>query len=301
MMETETGPPLRQASTLILVRPYRNKFQVYLLKRNVKSAFMGGYHVFPGGTIDAEDRNAGLWRRHVDMEAKTILKRFGRNDDLEETLAYCIAALREAFEEAGVLLACRQAPGGKKLEEIYNRCLAGPPPKGWLKELVELNGWLLVLNRLKRWSHWITPTLMKQRYDTRFFLTILSEDQACTPDGYEATSGLWLTPQEGLLGNLEGGIPLSPPTLVTLHQLLQYRKLSSLEEALKERQWGEAVFPRLIPLDDDAIILEPWDPDYRKEDVFIKTQTLETVVLPIDAPFSRLWLHDGIWRAVARS
>lgn len=102
------------------------------------------------------------------------------------------------------------------------------------------------------------------------------------------------------MDNLEGRVPLSPPTLVTLHELSGYRRLADLEGALETRPWGLPIFPRLVPFENGAVILEPWDPDYRRDDITFAPQTLEKAVLPLEAPFTRLWLHNGIWRAVAR-
>ena len=101
------------------------------------------------------------------------------------------------------------------------------------------------------------------------------------------------------MGNLNGHIPLSPPTLVTLHELAAYRRMEDLENALESRGWGEAIFPRLVPLKNGAVILEPWDKHYGRDDITFDPQTLENAVLPIETPFSRIWLFEGIWRAVA--
>jgi 8-oxo-dGTP pyrophosphatase MutT (NUDIX family) len=298
-METKSPKTPRPAATVILIRPHENEFQVYLLKRNEKSGFMGGFYVFPGGTVDSEDRDAGIWQQRVDMDAEEIAHRLGGGMDMEDILAYGVAALRETFEEAGVLLVRQARQRADDLEKICSRRLAEPLPRGWFKELIVSEGWVLAFSRLKRWAHWITPELMKRRYDTRFFLTVLSERQVCRPDRRETVHGLWITPREGLMGNLDGGIPLSPPTLVTLHELSRYRRMKDLESSLESRSWGASLFPRLVPVENGAVILEPWDPHHRQDVITLDPQTLEKAVLPIEAPFSRIWLHNGIWRTVA--
>jgi len=297
-MEIKNLKTPRPAATVILIRPQAEAFQVYLLKRNEKSGFMGGYYVFPGGTLDSEDHDPGIWRQHIDMEVDEVVRRLGGGMDMEEILAYGVAALRETFEEAGVLLVQQDRPYEDAPAEICSRRLAEPLQKGWFRELIVSQGWKLALGRLKRWSHWITPELMKQRYDTRFFLAVLCGGEVCRPDGHEAVHGLWVTPQEGLLGNLDGVIPLSPPTLVTLHELSRYPCRADLESALESRSWGAALFPLMVPVENGAVILEPWDPHFREEVVALDPQTLEKSVLPIEAPFSRIWLYNGIWRAV---
>ena len=269
-----------------------------MLKRNEKSGFMGGYYVFPGGTVDSEDRDPEIWLQHVDMDVEEIVHRLGGGMDIENILAYGVAALRETFEEAGVLLVRQAQQREDDLERICSRRLAEPLSRGGFRELIVSEGWMLAFSRLKRWAHWITPELMKRRYDTRFFLTILSEEQVCWPDKRETVHGLWITPREGLMENLDGRIPLSPPTLVTLYELSGYRRMKDLESALESRSWGAALFPRLVPVQNGAVILEPWDPKHRQDVVTFDLQTLEKAVLPIEAPFSRIWLHNGIWRAV---
>jgi len=298
-METKSPVTPRPAATVILIRPHRDEFQVYLLKRNEKSGFMGGYYVFPGGTVDPEDRDAGIWEQHVDRGVEEIVHRLGGGIDIENILAYGVAALRETFEEAGVLLVRQARQREDDLEGICSRRLAGPLSRGWFRDLIVSEGWMLAFSRLKKWAHWITPELMKRRYDTRFFLTVLSEEQVCRPDRHETVHGLWISPREGLMGNLDGRIPLSPPTLVTLDELSRYHRLQDLESAIESRSWGAALFPRLVPVENGAVILEPWDPHYRQDVITFDPQMLEKAVLPIQAPFSRIWLHQGIWRTVA--
>ena len=297
-METKIPEIPRSAATVILIRPHRDEFQVYLLKRNENSGFMGGYYVFPGGTVDSEDHGAGIWQQHVDMAVEEMVLRLGGGMDIEDILAHGVAALRETFEEAGVLLVRQARQREDDLERICRRRSVGPLSRGWFRELIVSESWMLAFSRLKRWSHWITPELMKRRYDTRFFLTVLSGEQVCFPDRQETIHGLWVSPREGLMGNLDGRIPLSPPTLVTLYELSRYRRMRELENALESRNWGAALFPRLVPMQNGAVILEPWDPEHRQAVVTFDLQTLEKAVLPIEAPFSRIWLHKGIWRAV---
>jgi hypothetical protein len=90
---------------------------------------------------------------------------------------------------------------------------------------------------------------------------------------------------------------LSPPTLVTLHELLQYTTLSDLKVRAKRKFWGEPRLPRFIHLDEGALILEPWDPMIRQQ-FEITPGRLQRLILPLGHSFSRLWYHEGIWRPV---
>lgn len=286
----------RLASTVILTRQVGEELQVYLLKRNAKSGFMAGNYVFPGGTVDLEDRNTDFWKSHVDIDLESLSRQLGGNLSGEEALSYGVTAIREMFEEAGVFLAYRKKQNKGDMEKLCTLRMTSGLSKGWLQELV-VDGWILEMSRLGRWAHWITPELMPRRYDTRFFMVFMPSSQQCIPDSTETTHGIWIGPEKGLSGNLKGDIPLSPPTLVTLHELLKFSSLKALKKEMKTRTWGETMLPRLIPSRSGALILEPWDPIYN-QNTKVETSGLETAILPPCEPFSRLWFHEGLWKPV---
>lgn len=291
----------RQASTVILARQEGLEFQVYLLKRSLKSGFMAGNYVFPGGTVDLEDRDTNFWKSCVDIEPESILSRLGGNLSVEEALYYGIAAIRETFEEAGVFLAHRKEQTKSDLESLNDMRMTSGLSRGWLRNLVTDEGWILELSGLGRWSHWITPELMPKRYDTRFFMVFMPRDQECTPDLIETTHGIWISPEKGLAGNFKGDIPLSPPTLVTLHELLKFSNLKALKKEMKTRTWGEALLPRLIASHQGKMIVEPWDPMFKQvfnKEGDIKITNLAKEILPPGEPFSRIWFNKGLWQPV---
>jgi len=294
----ETGVKPRPASTIVLVREERSAFDVYLLKRSGESGFFPGNYVFPGGAVSSQDRDANLWSRHSDLDLQGVERRLGGNLPAAEALAYGVAAIRETFEEAGVLLASRAQASEPGLLAVCERRKVEKLSRGWLREWAVSDHWQLLLSNLTRWAHWITPEAIKPRFDTRFFLTFVPADQECSPDQQETIHGIWVTPQQGLEANLRGEIPLSPPTLVTLQELLQYSALKELREEAKSREWGDSRVPRLVRVEKGAVILEPWDPMIQEEEVEFDLGTLKKLVLPVGQPFSRLWLYEGIWRPV---
>jgi 8-oxo-dGTP pyrophosphatase MutT (NUDIX family) len=300
LTKTKNGDPAipKPAATVILVRQYLNDLQVFLLKRSAKSGFMAGNYVFPGGTVDAEDQDFQLWKKWVDLDIDGIVKQLGENLDVEAAMAFSVAAVRETLEEAGVFLAHKQKANAQDLERICQLRLGPDLPKEWFQKLVVSEGWTLALSKLYRWSHWITPQRMSRRFDTRFFLATMPSNQVCHPDSRETTHGLWINPQEGLAGNLEGKIPLSPPAVITLHELSQYQNLNDLMKAAKVRRWGKPLLPRLIPLEKGAVIVEPWDSMYGHKKIHINGDQLSDAVLPIGKSFSRIWCQDGVWRPV---
>jgi len=293
MAKTNHAPAKpRLASTVILIRQVGEELQTYLLKRNAKSRFMAGNYVFPGGTVDIEDCNTDFWKSHVDMDLESLCLQLGGNLSGEEALIYCVSAIRELFEEAGVFLVHRKKQNKGDIKKLCSLRMSSGLSKGWLQELV-VDGWILELSRLGRWAHWITPELMPQRYDTRFFLVFMPNGQECTPDFIEATHGIWVNPKKGIAGNSKGEIPLSPPTLVTLHELLNFSSLKALKKEMKIRTWGKALLPRMIASHQGKMFLEPWDPMFNQK-VDINTSGLKKVILPPGEPFSRLWFHEGL-------
>jgi 8-oxo-dGTP pyrophosphatase MutT (NUDIX family) len=289
----------RAASTVVLVRAHGTGFQVYLLKRSGQSGFFPGTYVFPGGTVASEDRDADLWLRHSDLDLPGVEKGLGGILPATEMLAYGVAAIRETFEEGGVLLASRSQETDSGLQAIGETRKVKRLSKGWFREWAVSGGWHLQLSRLAPWAHWITPEAFKPRFDTRFFLAFVPAHQECSPDKEETTHGIWVTPEQGLEANLRGETPLSPPTLVTLHELLQHNMLNELRKEVSRRGWGEPRLPRVIPVEKGAVILEPWDPMIHEKEGGLDLAALRELVLPVGEPFSRLWLYEGIWRPVA--
>jgi len=295
----KTAQPIAEAATVILTRERTGKLQIYLLQRSTQSGFMAGNYVFPGGTLDAEDRDTDLFALHSDLDLWSIADRFGGDLVAEKALAFCVAAIRETFEEAGVLLAHREKNLDVKLTQVCELRSTASLDKNWLVKLVAGRGWHLRLTALSPWSHWITPAKMKRRYDTRFFLAHMPAGQSCQPDSRETVQGLWIGPEEALTGNLDGTISLSPPTLVTLHELLRYRNLADLQADARQGSWGPAITPRLVPLAKGAVIVEPWDPQYLETEIRIDPGQLPTAVLPVGEPFSRIWFNGHLWRPVS--
>ncbi len=289
---------ISEAATVILTRERAGRLQVYLLKRSVKSGFMAGNYVFPGGTLDPEDRDIDLFESRSDLDPSAIATRLGGDLPAEKALAFCVAAIRETLEEAGVFLAHHKENLDEKMAQVGSLRLTANLTKDWFAKLVAGSGWRLTLTALSRWSHWITPEQMKRRFDTRFFLADMPAGQTCQPDARETVQGLWTSPEEGLAGNMDGTIPLSPPTLVTLHELLTYRSLKDLQAESCRRTWGQAISPRLVPLTRGAVIVEPWDPQYREKEICIDLDHLPTSILPVGQAFSRIWYDGRLWRPV---
>jgi len=287
----------RPSATVILVRREGEEASIYLLRRSRRSGFMGGFYVFPGGSVETRDRGPH-WYRHLDMAPQQFAEKFGDDPDCDEILAHLVAAVRETIEEAGVLLADRSAPpAGGDPQAAGRPRRRGHGSGNWFAEEIAKGGWRLSASRLYPWARWITPEQMRSRFDTRFFLAVMPEGRRCRPDGRETVHGVWSTARMALEANCEGRIPLSPPTLMTLQGLLKYPGYDALLQAAEHRRWGNAKMPRLVRLQKgDKMIMAPWDPDYSKGP--FETDIRRAELLPAGAAFSRMLLKEGCWRPI---
>ena len=180
--------PARAAASVLLGRDGPSGPELFLLARNRSSSFASGALVFPGGAVDEADRSPALRARAQGAE--------GLDDD---ALAFRIAAIREAFEECGLLLA-RDAGSGvlvgrTRVEKIKRRCasaLAGHSLD--MRVLAEAEDLVLACDQLVPFAHWITPQTQPKRFDTHFFLAGAPADQEARHDGHESTASVWITP-----------------------------------------------------------------------------------------------------------
>ncbi len=285
---------LRKASTVILVRDNeQGQLEVYLLRRSQQSSFMPGLYVFPGGSLEPWDENPGLPENGWDQPLAMVLERLGQGLTPRQAMAHLLAAMRETFEEVGVLLAEERGwETQSSLPEKFTmetRCF---------KDVLLGQDTRLQASRFSTWAHWITPEAMPMRFDTRFYLALHPQGQICMPDQVETTHGLWIRPMDAVLGNYEARIPLSPPALVSLQELSQFRNLKELRIKAWDRGWGSPRIPRAFRSPSGPMLLMPWDQDYSSEDPGrgMHNSCIE-YANPLE-PFSRLIWQDGIWRAV---
>jgi 8-oxo-dGTP pyrophosphatase MutT (NUDIX family) len=291
---------VRPASTVILVREQGGAPAVYITQRSLKSGFMGGNYVFPGGKVDAGDEDTAFWARKGDISRAAVARRLHDPSEKLALLAFAVAAIRETWEEAGVLLADLESGGaGLLLTSLLASRDERAPDGDWLRSHLVVKGGLLTYSALWPWSHWITPTAMKARFDTRFFIAFMPDGQTCHPDSYETVEGRWMTPRHALEANEQGRVNLSPPTLVTLHNLLAYETFSALKAALPRPGWGPVLMPKMLVPKVGPMIIQTWDPDYADPEKTLPAVEADLQRLPVGAPFSRLWNDKGTWRPVA--
>ena len=245
----------RDAATVALLRDSPTGPEVYLLRRVRAMAFAGGMHVFPGGSVDPADAAAETaW---AGPPASAWARSLGCAEPLARALV--CAAVRETFEESGVLLA------GPSPDEV----LADVSTDDWeaervalearqhsLSELLARRSLVLRADLLRPLAHWITPEVEPRRFDTRFFLARMPEGQVCREVGGEADQRVWVRPADALAA----GLQMMPPTAVTLRDLAGHGDVSA---ALAAERRIVPVLPRLVVADDDSVaFLLPGDAGY---------------------------------------
>lgn len=214
---------IRPAATLVLTRDTVEGLQVLLLQRTWEAVFMPGYYVFPGGGVD---NNEILGRQHVlgpeDAEISQTMS-------LDEGGAdYMLAAVRECFEEAGILLA--QTGDGKNVtadHPVHQQRDALFRGKVAFADLCRQHRLTIPLDRLAYLGHWTTPPGPPRRFDTRFFIAPAPEGQAASHDGTETIDQVWLAPTEALDDHRAGRRLLGLPTLQTLRLLSDFNTTES--------------------------------------------------------------------------
>jgi 8-oxo-dGTP pyrophosphatase MutT (NUDIX family) len=248
------------AATVTLVRDAPGGLEVLLLERSQSLKFMPGAFVFPGGALDPGDslpEVQSLCAGPADADASRALgiDRGG--------LAYWIAAIREAFEEAGILLAYDgegrlielNGTAGERFQK--HRQLLDRGRHGEFGNVLRAEGLRLATDRLRYFGHWITPVAVPRRYDTRFFLAIAPAHQEASPDRTETVSHVWLRPRDALAQRERLGLRF--PTIKTLERI---GGCATVADAVAEVVASPAVRPLLPRITRDGRTLLPGEPGY---------------------------------------
>jgi 8-oxo-dGTP pyrophosphatase MutT (NUDIX family) len=251
----------RPAATVVVLRDSSTGPEVFMVRRHEGTAFMGGAHVFPGGRVDAADHGADEgWCDGIAQAVRQL-------DDLPraDALAYHVAASRELFEEAGVLLA-RNAEGAfvslagdadhERFRQDRKEVHGGRMP---LRSVIEREHLRLALDTLVLFAHWVTPPIDTRQFDTRFFMTRVPPHQTPAHDDTETTHSVWMTPAVAIAQSLNHEIVLPPPTWSTLRELEPF---GSVEEALAWARQRRVVsrMPLLFEQDGRRMLVVPGDP-----------------------------------------
>lgn len=238
MTDTTTDPQSRpaatpvSAATILLLRDgAAGQLEVFMVVRHQQIDFASGALVFPGGKVDPQDTAPGVLARLASYP--------GANPAQSQLRA---AAIREAFEESGILLA---RPAGNT-----GFAAAGAHVDAWrhglnaqsltLSDMLALGDLQLACDALLHFAQWITPPIMPKRFDTHFYLARVPAEQVAAHDGHENIDSLWITPQQAVADAQAGRRTIIFPTLANLIRLAQY---PSVDAALA----GAAAMP-VVPV-----------------------------------------------------
>ena len=251
-MPVPEAVPARPAATVVLVRAHPQAgVEVFMVRRHVRSEFVPDAFVFPGGSVAPGDRTSEMTAgccTPVEHSAVTLGSGFRA------------AAIRECFEEAGVLLARRDgselviAPDALPRFTTYR----GQLHSGHLTlaDLASREKIVLATADLLHWAHWITPEAFPKRFDTHFFLARMPAFQSASHDELETTAGVWVQPEEALSRFKQSEFPL---VFATIHQLRALSGLDSIEAAWERfgSRWPNTIMPRVVQRDGRDVILLP--------------------------------------------
>ena len=255
---------LRDAATVLILRDGDEGLEVFMLRRNLNSDFVGGAYVFPGGAVDPADR-------HLDLEPVCE----GRSDAdasrrlgiAEGGLAFWVAAIRESFEEAGVLLACDMdgyvdLDAEHGVERWAHHRQQVDTGQLTMVDLCRLEGLRLAVGDMHYFGHWITPEGAPRRYDTRFFLAAAPPNQTPLHDDHEVIANAWLRPADAIARCASGELTMMPPTLSSLKAIARFDTAAEALAAATEITDVPTILPRIIAYDGGVRIVLPGDPAY---------------------------------------
>jgi 8-oxo-dGTP pyrophosphatase MutT (NUDIX family) len=239
----------RDAATVVLLRdaPDGSGVETYLMRRQQAMTF-GGLYVFPGGVVDPTDATVDIaWSG---PDAAWWARRLGCTEPLARALV--CAAVRETFEESGVLLAgptAHEVLADVSTDEWEAERVALEAHEQSLSQLLARRGLVLRADLLRPMAHWITPEIEKRRFDTRFFLAALPAGQVCREAGNEADHSVWVKP------SATGDLPLLLPTVTALKTVAD---LPDVATGLTRPWEFETIRPVLEITDDGGTVLVPY-------------------------------------------
>ncbi len=245
--------------------------EVLMVRRNLRSDFVGGAYVFPGGAVDLLDGGVeaeALSAGRSDAEASALLG-VGSGG-----LAYWVAVVRETFEEAGLLLARRE--GGPDLlagdpEEEARFAAARAAVNAGTRRFLDLcrdERLQLGVGDIHYFAHWITPRGAPRRYDTRFFVAAAPPGQIAAHDAGETIAEVWISPHHALARHRAGEIEIIFPTIRNLQAIGRFATSAELlEAAARASSAVPTIEPRVVPDGNGMRIVLPGDPSYERAPV----------------------------------
>lgn len=226
----------RPAATIVLLRDGRDDLEVLLMRRSRNAGFVPGAYVFPGGRVDGADATPDVIARLEGLTPQAAEERLGLPGAEPPAIAYYLAALREAFEETGILIGRREdgsaaltAGSDPAVDRIRDDVMEDRIGFGEALARMECS---IDGSAVAYLAHWITPLAEPRRFDTRFFAARVASGAEPIVDPREMTDALWIAPARALDRYRSGGLPMVFPTIKTLEQLSAFRDTASALERI---------------------------------------------------------------------
>jgi 8-oxo-dGTP pyrophosphatase MutT (NUDIX family) len=253
LQTVDNHAPAAPSASVVLLRDRPGGLEVFLLRRHGASDVLGGVHVFPGGKLDREDAD---WTDRLDRTPAELHSLLGEPElQPGEAAGLFVAAIREVFEETGLLFADIDVD---RAQQAWAALRGGTR----FDELLAPMGVTLQAGALQPWSRWITPKLrgvVRKRFDTRFFVAAVPAGQEPRHDEHEATEGLWLAPREALRQYWDGRIEFAPPQIMGLAHLARHASVASVVAAARARM-PPCIRPLPQDVDGERVMCYPGDP-----------------------------------------
>jgi 8-oxo-dGTP pyrophosphatase MutT (NUDIX family) len=263
---TDNAPLVpRDAATVMLVRDGERGMEVCMLRRNLNSDFVGGAYVFPGGAVDPHDSSAEVEAICLNRDDKDASRQLGIDHG---GLAFWVAAVRECFEESGVLLAVDSdgevvSMADDATAERFAQWRHKVNNDGTsLVEVCAAENLRLMMGDIYYFAHWITPVGPTRRYDTRFFVAAAPPGQIPAHDDRETIATVWINPADALEQQKAGKFDLIFPTIKNLEAISRFDKAADLLAAAAAIDEVVTVLPRVVNDDHGLRILLPGDEGY---------------------------------------
>lgn len=239
----------RAAATVVLMRNHEEGVQILLLRRARSSGFVPGAYVFPGGLVDADDAAPALLDRSDELTLAAAADRLDLHDADPPAAAYYLAAIREAFEETGLLVG-RHRDGGVIPSAAQNEGVLDARDRlldeaCTFAEALDEFGARLDGRAMEYIGHWITPVAEPRRYDARFFAAAVPDDAEPAIHAAEMTDAIWITPRRALERTRDGSLPMVFPTIKTVEALESFESTEAILEGFRGRAIP-SILPRLI-------------------------------------------------------
>lgn len=216
----------RYASTVVLLRPGdHDGFEVLLTRRPEQMRFLGGYYVFPGGTVHRSDYAPAMLARCRGLDGAQARRLLGGDHDPEVALGHWVAVVRELFEEVGILLCVAESGAAIDLRNEATRERIELKRRAVVQRKSDFAAFLVSeelfcdLSRTVYLDHWITPAIYSMRFDTRFFVAALPDHQTSLASSEEVTHSVWIPPGAALAQIDRHDFPILPPTTIVLERL----------------------------------------------------------------------------------